>query len=249
MGVVRAEFLKLKRSLSWAVVVLLPLMAVITGAVNTLVSDQRLGDGWHTLWMRVVVFYGLFPLAVGVAVLASLVWRVEHQGGNWNALMGRKVSSLDVVVAKAAVLAALAAAMQAVLLGGVIVAGKLVFALPGVLPPQYVLVSVVIVVACLPVAALQSTLSMLMRSFATPVAVALLGATAGALLLMTRLDALSMILPYGLISRATQLGTGTFADSGSITVAAVVVPVAAALALTAAVLAAAAAVLDRLDIR
>jgi len=249
MGAVRAEFLKLKRSLSWAVVVLLPLMAVITGVTNTLASGQQLGEGWHTLWMRVVVFYGLFPLAVGVAVLASLVWRVEHQGGNWNALMGSKVSSFDVVVAKTAVLVSLAAALQAVLMGGVILAGKLVFALPGVLPPRYFLVSVVIIVACLPVAALQSGLSMLMRSFAAPVAVALLGATAGTFLLMVRLDTLSMILPYGLVSRATQLGTGTFADSGTVTPAAVAVLVAAALALTAAVVAVAAAILDRLDIR
>src|SRR5699024_4040892 len=163
MGAVRAEFLKLKRSLSWDVVVLLPLMAVITGGTNTLASGQQMGEGWHTLWMRVVVFYGQFPLAVGVAVLASLVWRVEHQGGNWNALMGSKVSSFDVVVAKTAVLVSLAAALQAVLMGGVILAGKLVFALPGVLPPRYFLVSVVIIVACLPVAALQSGLSMLMR--------------------------------------------------------------------------------------
>src|SRR5699024_7547755 len=153
---------------------------------------QQLGEGWHTLWMRVVVFYGLFPLAVGVAVLASLVWRVEHQGGNWDALMGSKVSSFGVVVAKTAVLVSLAAGLPAVLMGGVLLAGKLVFALPGVLPPRYFLVSVVIIVACLPVAALQSGLSMLMRSFAAPVAVALLGATAGTFLLMVRLDTLSM---------------------------------------------------------
>ena len=62
-------------------------------------------------------------------------------------------------------------ALQAVLVGGVLATGKLVFALPGMLPPQYFVLSIAIVVACLPVAALQSGLSMLMRSFAAPVAV------------------------------------------------------------------------------
>ncbi|GHD22079.1 ABC transporter permease [Nocardiopsis kunsanensis] len=248
MGAIRAEFLKLKRSLSWTVVALLPLMAVATGVGNTIVSGQQLGDGWHTLWMRVVVFYGLFPLAVGVAVLASLVWRAEHQGGNWNALMGRSTSGLTVVAAKTAVLAVLATALQAVLVIGVIVAGKVVFGLPGFLPPRYLLVSAVIVVACLPVAALQSALSMLMRSFAAPVAVALVGAIAGVLALMLGPDVLSTALPYGLVGQATQLGTGVFADDGTVSAAAVAVPVAAALVLTAVVVAGAAAVLERRDI-
>src|SRR5699024_659088 len=100
-----------------------------------------------------------------------------------------------------------------------------------------------------PVAALQSGLSMLMRSFAAPVAVALLGATAGTFLLLVRLDTLSMILPCGLVSRATQLGTGTFADSGTVTPPAVALLVAPGLGLTAARVAAAAAFLRRLDIR
>jgi hypothetical protein len=249
MGSLRAEFIKLKRSLSWAVVVPLPMMAVVTGAVNTVVSGQEFEQGWHTLWLRVLVFYGLFPLAVGVAALASLVWRVEHRGGNWNALMGRRVSSAEVVVGKFAVLAVLAGAMQAALVAGVVVAGKLMFGLPGMLPPRYFAVSAVIVLACLPVAALQSGLSMLMRSFAAPVAVALLGATSGVLLLVARLEAPALLLPYGLVSRATQLGTGTFGDGGTVTAGAMGAIAAAALVLTAAVLAGTAAVLDRRDIR
>lgn len=196
-----------------------------------------------------VVFYGLFPLATGVAVLASLVWRAEHQGGNWNALMGRSVSSLQVVVGKTAALAALAAAMQTVLVVGIVVVGKLMFGLPGMLPARYFLVSVVIVLACLPVAALQSGLSMLMRSFAAPVAVALLGATGSVVLLMLRLDVLPMAVPYSLVSRATQLGTGMFVDSGTVTTGVVTAVAVAALGLTAVVTAGVVAILDRLDIR
>ncbi|CAM3922725.1 ABC transporter permease [Nocardiopsis rhodophaea] len=249
MGSVQAEFLKLKRSLSWAVVLLLPLMAVASGAANTVVSGEQIDDGWHTLWLRVVVFYGLFPLAIGVAALASLVWRVEHQGGNWNALMGRQVSSLHVVIGKGAVLGALVAVMQIVLVVGVVLVGKLMFALPGLLPTQYFLVSIATVLACLPVAALQSGLSMLMRSFAAPVAVALLGATVGVLLTVTRLEVLAVITPYGLVSRATQLGTGMFVDSGTVTPGDVAAIAATALGVTAVVIAGTAALLDRLDIR
>ncbi|MEU6714919.1 ABC transporter permease [Nonomuraea sp. NPDC046802] len=92
MGAFSSEFLKLKRSLSWAVVILLPMALVISGAVNTIASGEPPEDGWHTMWLRSVVFYGLFPLTAGIAILASLVWRAEHRGGNWNALMSGPAS-------------------------------------------------------------------------------------------------------------------------------------------------------------
>ncbi|WP_017614811.1 ABC transporter permease [Nocardiopsis salina] len=248
MGAVRAELLKLKRSLSWTVVAALPLMAVLAGVVNTLVCGAALDEGWHTLWLRTVVVYGLFPLAAGVAVLASLLWRVEHQGGNWNALMGRPTSALAVVSAKVVVLAVLAALMQAVLVAGVSVAGTAVFGLPGALPPRYLLVSAVIVAACLPAAALQSALSMLMRSFAAPVVVAVVGSTAGTLLVLIGHGTLSTVMPYALLTRATQLGTGVFGDDGTVTGEGAALVVAAASALTAAVVAGSAALLNRRDV-
>ncbi|MBW0103607.1 ABC transporter permease [Pseudonocardia sp. KRD291] len=249
MGSVQAEFLKLKRSMSWAVVIVLPLMAVITGTTNTVVSGQQLDDGWKTLWLRVIVFYGLFPLAVGVAALASLIWRVEHRDGNWNALMGRRVSSLEIVLGKAAVLAALMAAMQLVLLAGTVLAGKLIFGLPGFIPSEYLLVSVIIVLACLPVATLQSALSMLMRSFAAPIAIALLGAVVSVGLLLAEINGLIAVVPYALLGRATQLGTGYFADSGSITTGTMLLLIVASAGLTALTVVATAAGLDRRDIR
>lgn len=245
MGSIRAEFGKLRRSLSWAVVVALPLMAVIAGTANTVVDGRGLDDGWHTLWVRVVVFYGLFPLAVGVAALASLIWRVEHRGGNWNALLARPVSSLEVMIGKLTVLAALAAVMQLVLLAGVLVAGTVVFGLPGSLPARYLLVSGVIVVACLPVAALQSALSMLMSSFAAPIAAALLGATASVLVLLAGIDAMVLALPHALLARATQLGTGMFADTGTLQAGTTALIGAASVVLTVVLTVAAAGCLDR----
>ncbi len=249
MGVVRAELLKLKRSLSWAVVALLPVAMVIAGAVNTIASGEAPEDGWHTLWLRSVVFHGLFPLAIGIGILASLVWRVEHRGGNWNALVSGPTSSLRIVLAKAIVVAVLTTAMQAVLLLTVVVLGKVVFGLPGLLPTRYVAISLIIVLVCVPVAVVQSGLSMVMRSFAAPIAVALLGAGASVVLLMADLDVATYFIPYALISRATQLGTGTFADTGTVTAGDVASIIVAAVALTSALIAGTAAILDRRDTR
>ena len=65
--------------------------------------------------------------------------------------------------------------MQVVLLVIAIALGEFAFGLPGMLPAKYFVGSAVIMMACIPVAALQSGLSMLMRSFGAPIAVAFCG--------------------------------------------------------------------------
>ena len=82
MNVIQTEFMKLKGSLSWLVVVLLPVMAVLSGSLSTLSSGGEFEDGWHTLWIRSIGFYGMALLPIGVGILASLVWRPEHRNGN-----------------------------------------------------------------------------------------------------------------------------------------------------------------------
>lgn len=249
MSAFLAELVKLKRSLSWAVVALLPIVMVASGSVMTLLDGGGLEDGWHTLWMRSFVFYGLFPLSVGISILASLVWRAEHRGSNWNALMAGPTASLRIVLSKAGIVAVLAAAMQLVAVLVVIALGKLAFGLPGLLPPQYLLVSLVIVVASLPVALLQSWLSMQMRSFAAPVAIAFLGSGFSAFLLVAGVDGAIFVSPYAALSRATQLGTATFADTGDITAGILAAIAGASLLLSTALAAANAFVLERVDAR
>lgn len=249
MNTLRAEIVKLRRSLSWVIVVLLPLVLVLSGSVMTLIDGRGLENGWHTLWLRSVVFYGMFPLAVGIAILASLVWRAEHRNSNWNALMAGPNSSLRIVLAKSVVVAVLAALMQVVAVVTVILLGKLAFDLPGFLPAQYLAVSAVIVVASLPVAVLQSWLSMLMRSFVLPIAVAFVGAGFSTVLLVLGLDAAIFVSPYAAVSRATQLGTATFADTGDITLPLLAMIIAASLVLSAVLTAANTLVLERTDAR
>ncbi|WDZ90607.1 hypothetical protein [Nocardiopsis sp. HUAS JQ3] len=142
----------------------------------------------------------------------------------------------------------LGTALQAVLVVSVLATSKLVFDLPGMLPSQYFVASIAIFAACLPMAALRSGLSMLMRSFAAAVTVALLGGTAGVFLLMVQVDTRWMILPYGLISRATQTGIEMFAGSRTVPPTIVALLVAVALGATAVVVAVFCAVLDRCGI-
>lgn len=248
MGALNAELIKLKRGLAWPVVVLLPIVLVLSGAATQLSRGGQPENGWHTVWVQSVVFYGLFPLAIGVAILGSLVWRAEHRGSNWNALMSGPTSSLRIVIAKATVVAGLTAIMQIILLAAVIAIGKLAFGLPGMLSAQYFAITGLLVVATIPVAAAQSALSMFLRSFAAPIAVALIAAGISLVALMIGTP-FAIASPYGLATRTTQLGTGMFADTGTITAGDVTSILAAAVLLSVALIAATTAILERRDTR
>ena len=254
MGSIYSEFIKLKRSMSWAVVVLLPVISAFAGSMSTITVEGQFEYGWHTLWSRSIGFYGMALLPVGIAILASLVWRVEHKNSNWNALMSRPVSGLQVVIGKVAAVAVLSAAMQVVLLVTVIALGKLVFGLPGMLPAGYFVSSAVIMMACVPVAALQSGFSTFLRSFAIPVAIALVGASVSTMALLIGIKVVSVV-PYALATQATQLGTSlvgggaTSFDAAALSPSSVSFLVAMALALTTVIVAGTTAVLDRRDIR
>lgn len=215
MSTVLAELLKIRRSLAWVVAVLLPLAMAVVGSSTTLAAGDGLEDGWRTLWMQSMVFYGIFPLGVGISILAALVWRPEHRDGNRNALMTTPRPFLTIFAGKTAVIALLAVIMQAIMVVSVIVLGTVVFGLPGMLGGEHVVSSALIAAASVPVAALQSAAALLMRSFAAPVALGfVLSAVSGALV-SAGIAPVMALSPYAVLSFATQTGTGVFSDAGA----------------------------------
>lgn len=251
MTTLSSEFLKLKHSLSWSLVILLPVLMVTAGSVGTAVGGG-FDDGWHTLWIRSVGFYGMAIVPVGIAIVASLTWHPEHRNGNWNALMSGTAPTWKLVAAKTVAIAALAALMQFVLLTAVAFLGSFVFHLPGTLPVDYVVVSMLIVVAQVPVAALQSSLSTMTKSFAVPIAMALLLTGAGTAALLLKLREVAFVLPHALLTQTTQIGsamTESSFESWELTPASVTVTIAVAVLLTGLVLTATTAILNRTDSR
>lgn len=248
MNALLAEMLKLRRSALWVVVVILPLLSVITGTVNYLMNTDAFQLGWDSLWDQVTLFYGLVFCSVGVATLASAVWRMEHRG-NWPRLMAGPTSSWQIVGAKLGALTVLVVAMQGVLLVATWGAGVGFAGMPAVLPGRFAVGAAVSVVAALSVAALHSLISMQVRSFAAPIAVAVLGCVGAIALLLRGAPAVvTAAVPYALVQRSLSLGSSAVTTAATLdwaSVAAVLVP---ALALVAALTAGAAAVLDRQDI-
>lgn len=247
MNAIRAELLKLRRSAVWIIVVVLPLFAVVTGTVNYVLNVGELSATWSSYWSQVTLFYGLLYLSIGVAVLASTLWRMEHRG-NWPRLLAAPVSPGSILTAKLAALALLVVVMQAVLIAAGWIAGIVAAGLPPALPANVLLVLALSALPAIAVAALQSLLSMLIRSFAAPVMLAVLGCVLGLGLMLSGHDSLSLAVPYALVTRVLgMLGALTTAAPLSWAEAARVgLP---SLALAAAFTALGAVVLARRDIR
>lgn len=214
MSMVHTELTKAHGSLSWLVIFTLPILSVLSGSIGTLTTGSELDGGWDTLWIRSIGFYGMTILPVGIAILASLAWKTEHTPGNWNALMSQPVHMLRIVASKASVVAIFAALMQVVLVSTIVVIGKLGLGLDGMLPATYWMSSLLVIIACIPVAALQSLLSMTISSFAIPVAIDLVATGMSTAALMVGVPG-ALLSPYALATYATQLGTTLVGDAST----------------------------------
>ncbi|MFC2659419.1 MAG: ABC transporter permease [Actinomyces sp.] len=232
--VFRAELIKLKRSSIWLIALALPLLAVITGTINLANNPDALNAGWASFTSQVTLFYSLLFYSMGIALLTATAWRMEHRGTNWNLLLTGTRRPARLVLAKVVVIAVPVAFMQLVLVGGTVASGVVVLRLDGAVSWQFAAVGALSVIVALPLIAFQSMLSMLLKSFAVPVAICLLGCVASiAAVTSDALHPLSYALPQALNTRTLNLGSTAFAGSGGLTGADVAPLLGAALVLTA----------------
>ena len=74
----RAELTKLKRSSTWIIAFVLPILAVTTGTINFAGNSNALDSGWASFTSQVVLFYGLLFYSMGISLLAATAWRMER---------------------------------------------------------------------------------------------------------------------------------------------------------------------------
>ena len=194
--VVRAEDRKLNRSALWIVFFVIPLISAVYGTFNYTQNLGVLTREWYSLWTQHTLFYDTFFFAPMVAVYAAYLWRLEHLGHNWNLILSAPVRPFCLYFAKFVTTAKMAFLTQVWVYGLFVLCGRLWAQLPGWPPADIPLWLLRGFAGGLAVIALQCLLSMVIRSFAVPVLVALGGGIAGMLLLSK--DA-GMYWPYALM--------------------------------------------------
>lgn len=210
-----AEAIKLKRSSAWVVVILLPLLAVFAGTFNFYANREVFSQTWESLTSQMTVFYSMFFCSLGVALLTSTVWRVEHRGTSWNAMRTTPHSPMAVALAKTLVIFVPVLAMQVVFMVLAWISGTFIMGLGPAMPLVFIVADLLAIVGALPLIAVQSLLSMLMRSFAAPVAVAFVGCVVGFGFEASQ-NPLVYAVPQGILSKTLTLGSSAMSTAGKL---------------------------------
>lgn len=194
--VLRAERMKLRRSPVWLAFVLMPLFPAFFGTVNYLNNLELLKDSWYSLWTQHSLFSSYFFLPALTGVYCSYLWRLEHSGHNWNQVMTAPVPIAATYTGKfasAALMTVLAQLWSAVLF----LASGLLCGLPAAAIPHELPVWIIGgVCGGMVVGTVQLYLSLVIRSFAVPVGIAMVGGIAG---LMALAKGFALFFPYSLL--------------------------------------------------
>ncbi|MDD3890192.1 MAG: ABC transporter permease [Syntrophomonadaceae bacterium] len=175
---IRAEQTKLRRSPVWLAFFILPILPAFMGTFNYLQNLGILNDQWYSLWTQHTLFTCYFFLPALIGVYCSYLCRLEHLNYNWNTAMTAPVPISCIYLAKL-----LTASVMVLLTEGwigalFILSGKLV-GLTSPIPPQLIVWLLYGTLGGIVICALQLCVSLVIRSFAVPVGLALIGGIAG----------------------------------------------------------------------
>jgi hypothetical protein len=225
-----AENRKLHASPIWAMFFLLPILSATYGTFNYLQNLEILTDGWYSLWTQHTLFYSMLFFPAMVATYAAYLWRLEHLGHNWNLIMASPVPPLDLFAAKFAVVTKIKkrsdsmlsefseiVSKLALLTHGFVFAlfvfcGKVFAHLPGLPPVTLPLFLLRGLLGALAVIAAQLVLAMVIRSFAVPIFLGLLGGILG---IFAGSKGFSLLWPYALMQAGMNANKSEDALAGS----------------------------------
>ncbi len=189
------EWIKLKRSPLWIAFILLPGISAFFGTFNYLMNLGVLQKEWYSLWTQHSLFFCMLFMPALLGIYSSCLWQLEHKGTNWNQLL-TLTSPIKIVTRKllaALFLLGLTLLWQSFLF---IVCGKLA-GISSPLPQEMVSWFLCGFAGGIAVCSAQIFLSLVIRSFALPIAISTAGGIAG---LVFTAKGLWYLFPYSLFS-------------------------------------------------
>lgn len=193
---IKAEGLKLKRSPVWLAFLILPLISAFFGTGNYMMNQGILQSEWFSLWSQHSLFLCFFFMPALIGTVCSYLWRLEHLRTNWNAFLTAPVPLLCLYLGK------LFQAVKVVILGNIwifilyFLCGKLC-RLETDFPPQALEWFLCGILGGIVICCLQLALSMVIRSFAVPIGIGLVGGIGGMLIVN---KGAGLFYPYSLYS-------------------------------------------------
>ncbi|TEB05687.1 ABC-2 family transporter protein [Pelotomaculum schinkii] len=200
-----AERMKLHHSPVWLAFLIIPILPAVMGTFNYLQNIGILQNQWYSLWTQHTIFTCYFFLPATIGVYCSYLCRLEHSNHNWNAVMTAPVPVSYVYLAKL-ISASVMVLLTQVWIGMLFVISGRLSGLAAPVPPELPVWLLCGAVGGIVICALQLCVSLIIRSFAVPVGIALIGGVAG---LAALAKGYGVWFPYSLLClgmRANQPG-------------------------------------------
>ena len=193
---IRTEHWKLKRSPVWLAFFALPVISAFFGTFNYLNNLDILKSEWYSLWSQHSLFLCYFFMPALIGTYCSYLWRLEHTRHNWNSFLTAPVPLLTLYFGK------LALTVTMIVLGNawIFLLFFLCGRLSGIHSPfpaaslEWFVCGIIggIVICCV-----QLFISLVIRSFAIPIGIALAGGIGG---LLATSEGWGLNYPYSLYS-------------------------------------------------
>ncbi|QIB26864.1 ABC transporter permease [Caloranaerobacter azorensis] len=203
---ISAEWLKLRNSRIWLVLITLPVISILLGSINYYFNQGVLQNEWYSLWTQVSLFYGEFFLPILIAICCAYICRLEHMNKNWNIVMTSPVPIRSVFTTKLIIIAILIFIVQIFFLILYFIVGKLL-GLSSQIPSETIRWILRGWFASLSISTLQLRLSIQIKSFAAPIGISLCCVFIG---LGMYIMEFGMFFPYSLLS----IGMGVLSQEG-----------------------------------
>lgn len=174
----QAERMKLRHSPVWLAFLILPILPAVMGTFNYLQNVGILQDQWYSLWTQHTLFTCYFFLPALIGVYCSYLCRLEHTNHNWNTVMTAPVPIAYIYFSKLVVASVMVLLTQVWIGVLFVISGKLC-GFPASFPPELPEWLLWGAIGGIVICALQLCVSLVIRSFAVPVGIALIGGVAG----------------------------------------------------------------------
>lgn len=194
--VIRTEQMKLKRSPVWIAFLTLPAISAFFGTFNYLNNLDLLKSEWFSLWSQHSLFLCYFFMPALIGTYCSYLWRLEHTRHNWHSFLTAPVPRLTLYLGKLfhAVLMTVLSSVWIFTL--FYVCGRLC-GIQAPFPADASEWFVCGIAGGTAICCVQLYISLMIRSFALPVGIALAGGIGG--LFMTS-KGFGLYYPYSLYS-------------------------------------------------
>ncbi len=206
LRLIRAEQMKLKRSPVWIAFLLMPIVPAVLGTINYLGNLELLTSEWYSLWTQHTLFTCYFFLPIMVGIYCAYIMRLEQNNHNWNKTLTMPVSKCGIFAAKLIMITFMILISEIWIGVLFVISGKIV-GITAALPIKDIAIWCLFgTLGGMVMAASQLVISMLIRSFALPIGIALAGGISGMVFLAKDLGHIwpYSLMAYGMNSNAPQ---------------------------------------------